>query len=224
MFNQTADCTFYFWFKLRFPTFLLDKLSFPLIWKSDRMSEEIPQRPNHPLFFRWGIDSASCTQSVSQIIHMGWVCEHLQPSDGNQTDNSKFLALKGSCLYILRSPPVRVLSVSAASYSFTLTAPMDQLEVFVFFMPAKAQGKWILVKETLVNARNKKKKEEAHSCHLGWVVNGVWRGEVSSRCRIVWLAMGEICAPEIQANSVYNYPPSWCTYRKHLTVCGENYS
>ncbi|XP_031435889.1 gamma-2-syntrophin isoform X2 [Clupea harengus] len=55
-----------------------------------------------------------------QIIHMGWVCEHLQSSDANQTHGYKFLALKGSSLYILRSPPVSVTEWAQAEATFNL--------------------------------------------------------------------------------------------------------
>uniref|UniRef100_A0A4W4F5M3 Syntrophin, gamma 2 n=1 Tax=Electrophorus electricus TaxID=8005 RepID=A0A4W4F5M3_ELEEL len=48
----------------------------------------------------------SCKCFSAQIIHMGWVCKHLHGSDASQIQSHKFLALKGSSLYILRGPPV----------------------------------------------------------------------------------------------------------------------
>ncbi|XP_062379661.1 gamma-2-syntrophin [Sardina pilchardus] len=58
--------------------------------------------------------------SDDQIIHMGWVCEHLQSSDASQTHKYKFLALKGSSLYILRSPPVNMSDWAQAETTFNL--------------------------------------------------------------------------------------------------------
>ncbi|XP_041929328.1 gamma-2-syntrophin [Alosa sapidissima] len=58
-----------------------------------------------------------------QIIHMGWVCEHLQSlqsSDASQTHSYKFLALKGSSLYVLRSPPVSMSDWAQAEATFNL--------------------------------------------------------------------------------------------------------
>ncbi|XP_036398110.1 gamma-2-syntrophin [Megalops cyprinoides] len=41
-----------------------------------------------------------------QIVHMGWVCEHLQAKGSTHIYSSKFLALKGSSLYIFSRPPI----------------------------------------------------------------------------------------------------------------------
>uniref|UniRef100_A0A8C9S3L8 Syntrophin, gamma 2 n=1 Tax=Scleropages formosus TaxID=113540 RepID=A0A8C9S3L8_SCLFO len=50
-----------------------------------------------------------CFAPEDQIIHMGWVCENLQASDSSPLYNFKFLALKGSSLFIFRRPPVSTL-------------------------------------------------------------------------------------------------------------------
>ncbi|XP_030641607.1 gamma-2-syntrophin [Chanos chanos] len=55
-----------------------------------------------------------------QIIHMGWVYEHLQGSDANLTHKYKFLALKGSSLYILKGPPVSAADWAHAEAVFNL--------------------------------------------------------------------------------------------------------
>ncbi|XP_010620990.1 LOW QUALITY PROTEIN: gamma-2-syntrophin [Fukomys damarensis] len=47
-----------------------------------------------------------CCSPGNQVVHMGWVYERLQGADSPQTFASKFLALKGSSVYILCSPPV----------------------------------------------------------------------------------------------------------------------
>ncbi|XP_023695137.1 gamma-2-syntrophin [Paramormyrops kingsleyae] len=49
-----------------------------------------------------------CFAPDDQIIHMGWVCDHLQTSD-SPPHCFKFLALKGSSVYIFRTPPVSTL-------------------------------------------------------------------------------------------------------------------
>lgn len=49
---------------------------------------------------------SACKCFSVQLIHMGWVYEHLHRSNANQVQSYKFLALKGSSLYILRGPPV----------------------------------------------------------------------------------------------------------------------
>ncbi|XP_053489218.1 gamma-2-syntrophin [Ictalurus furcatus] len=55
-----------------------------------------------------------------QIIHMGWVCEHLHRSNANQVQSYKFLALKGSSLYILRGPPAGASEWAQAESTFNL--------------------------------------------------------------------------------------------------------
>ncbi|KAI4905456.1 hypothetical protein NFI96_028089 [Prochilodus magdalenae] len=58
--------------------------------------------------------------SDEQIIHMGWVCEHLHGSDANHIQSYKFLALKGSSLFILRGPPASVSDWAQAEATFNL--------------------------------------------------------------------------------------------------------
>uniref|UniRef100_A0AAY4C9E7 Syntrophin C-terminal PH domain-containing protein n=1 Tax=Denticeps clupeoides TaxID=299321 RepID=A0AAY4C9E7_9TELE len=66
------------------------------------------------------IDYASSEQTLLQIVHMGWVCEHLQTSDAGQSYSYKYLALKGSSLYILRSPPNSASDWAQAEATFNL--------------------------------------------------------------------------------------------------------
>ncbi|XP_013359785.1 PREDICTED: gamma-2-syntrophin isoform X4 [Chinchilla lanigera] len=47
-----------------------------------------------------------CCSPGNQVVHMGWVNERLQGADSSQALGSKFLALKGSSVYIFSSPPV----------------------------------------------------------------------------------------------------------------------
>ncbi|XP_026858254.2 gamma-2-syntrophin [Electrophorus electricus] len=55
-----------------------------------------------------------------QIIHMGWVCKHLHGSDASQIQSHKFLALKGSSLYILRGPPASASDWAQPEATFNL--------------------------------------------------------------------------------------------------------
>ncbi|XP_076835125.1 gamma-2-syntrophin isoform X2 [Brachyhypopomus gauderio] len=55
-----------------------------------------------------------------QIIHMGWVCEHLHGSDASQIQSYKFLALKGSSLYILMGPPASASDWAHPEATFNL--------------------------------------------------------------------------------------------------------
>uniref|UniRef100_A0A673GHF0 Syntrophin, gamma 2 n=1 Tax=Sinocyclocheilus rhinocerous TaxID=307959 RepID=A0A673GHF0_9TELE len=47
-----------------------------------------------------------CWMFSPQIVHMGWVCEHLQGGDVEPLHSCRFLALRGSSLLVFRSPPV----------------------------------------------------------------------------------------------------------------------
>ncbi|MEE6476694.1 hypothetical protein FKM82_011183 [Ascaphus truei] len=55
-----------------------------------------------------------------QIMHLGWVRERVQGSDGSQIYKFKFLALKGSSFYILKSPPVSTLDWVRAEKMYNL--------------------------------------------------------------------------------------------------------
>ncbi|RXM37170.1 Gamma-2-syntrophin [Acipenser ruthenus] len=48
-----------------------------------------------------------CCLPNDQVIHMGWASERLQGTDSSQLYNFKFLALKGSSLYIFSIPPLQ---------------------------------------------------------------------------------------------------------------------
>ncbi|RXM31406.1 Gamma-2-syntrophin [Acipenser ruthenus] len=55
-----------------------------------------------------------------QVIHMGWASERLQGTDSSQLYNFKFLALKGSSLYIFSNPPVSTLDWVQAETIYNL--------------------------------------------------------------------------------------------------------
>ncbi|XP_051578813.1 gamma-2-syntrophin-like isoform X4 [Myxocyprinus asiaticus] len=55
-----------------------------------------------------------------QIVHMGWVCEHVQGSDADPIHGCRFLALRGSSLLIFRRPPVTASDWTQAEASFHL--------------------------------------------------------------------------------------------------------
>uniref|UniRef100_A0A8C2BV85 Syntrophin, gamma 2 n=1 Tax=Cyprinus carpio TaxID=7962 RepID=A0A8C2BV85_CYPCA len=54
-----------------------------------------------------------CWMFSPQIVHMGWVCEHLQGGDVELVHSCRFLALRGSSLLVFRSPPVSSYWVQA---------------------------------------------------------------------------------------------------------------
>ncbi|XP_051501856.1 gamma-2-syntrophin-like isoform X2 [Myxocyprinus asiaticus] len=55
-----------------------------------------------------------------QIVHMGWVCEHVQVSDAEPIRSCRFLVLRGSSLLIFRRPPVTASDWTQAEASFHL--------------------------------------------------------------------------------------------------------
>ncbi|KAL1257414.1 hypothetical protein QQF64_010658, partial [Cirrhinus molitorella] len=55
-----------------------------------------------------------------QIVHMGWVCEHLQGGDIEPVHSCRFLALRGSSLLVFRSPPILASDWAQAEASFHL--------------------------------------------------------------------------------------------------------
>ncbi|CAH6777951.1 Sntg2 [Phodopus roborovskii] len=62
-----------------------------------------------------------CCSPCDQVVHMGWVNERLQRADDtSQTFRSKFLALKGSSVYIFSTPPVSTLDWGRAERAYNL--------------------------------------------------------------------------------------------------------
>uniref|UniRef100_A0A672MDX8 Syntrophin, gamma 2 n=1 Tax=Sinocyclocheilus grahami TaxID=75366 RepID=A0A672MDX8_SINGR len=69
----------------------------------------------HLLQFCTAAESTDWLQAIStnindltqeSIVHMGWVCEHLQGRDVEPLHSCRFLGLRGSSLLVFRSPPV----------------------------------------------------------------------------------------------------------------------
>ncbi|KAI4589364.1 hypothetical protein MJG53_003772 [Ovis ammon polii x Ovis aries] len=55
-----------------------------------------------------------------QVVHMGWVSERLGGAGSSQTFRPRFLALKGSSLYVFVSPPVSTLDWVRAEKTYHL--------------------------------------------------------------------------------------------------------
>ncbi|XP_053316419.1 gamma-2-syntrophin [Spea bombifrons] len=61
-----------------------------------------------------------CYSPSDQIVHMGWVSEKVQGSDGTHVYKFKFLVLKGSSFYIFKTPPVSTLDWVRADKMYNL--------------------------------------------------------------------------------------------------------
>ncbi|XP_069584101.1 gamma-2-syntrophin [Ranitomeya imitator] len=61
-----------------------------------------------------------CYSPSDQILHMGWVSEKVQGSDGSHIYKFKFLVLKGSTFYIFKTPPVSTLDWARAEKMYNL--------------------------------------------------------------------------------------------------------
>uniref|UniRef100_A0A8C6FUG1 Syntrophin gamma 2 n=1 Tax=Moschus moschiferus TaxID=68415 RepID=A0A8C6FUG1_MOSMO len=61
-----------------------------------------------------------CCSPCDQVVHMGWVSERLGGASSSQTFRPRFLALKGSSLYIFVSPPVSTLDWVRAEKTYHL--------------------------------------------------------------------------------------------------------
>ncbi|GAB5570088.1 gamma-2-syntrophin isoform X5 [Prionailurus iriomotensis] len=55
-----------------------------------------------------------------QVVHMGWVRERLEGTSSRETFRSKFLALKGSLLYVFSTAPVSTLDWVRAEKTYNL--------------------------------------------------------------------------------------------------------
>uniref|UniRef100_A0AC11ALW7 Syntrophin gamma 2 n=1 Tax=Ovis aries TaxID=9940 RepID=A0AC11ALW7_SHEEP len=61
-----------------------------------------------------------CCSPCDQVVHMGWVSERLGGAGSSQTFRPRFLALKGSSLYVFVSPPVSTLDWVRAEKTYHL--------------------------------------------------------------------------------------------------------
>uniref|UniRef100_A0A8B9Y3S2 Syntrophin gamma 2 n=1 Tax=Bos mutus grunniens TaxID=30521 RepID=A0A8B9Y3S2_BOSMU len=61
-----------------------------------------------------------CCSPCDQVIHMGWVSERLGGAGSSQTFRPRFLALRGSSLYVFISPPVSTLDWVRAEKTYHL--------------------------------------------------------------------------------------------------------
>ncbi|KAM4694145.1 gamma-2-syntrophin [Discoglossus pictus] len=61
-----------------------------------------------------------CYSPSDKIIHMGWVNERVQGSEGSPVYKFKFLVLKGSSFYIFKTPPVSTLDWVRAEKMYNL--------------------------------------------------------------------------------------------------------
>ncbi|VFV35672.1 gamma-2-syntrophin [Lynx pardinus] len=68
----------------------------------------------------------SCSP-CDQIVHMGWVRERLEGTSSRETFRSKFLALKGSLLYVFSTAPVSTLDWVRAEKTYNLCEVLFKL-------------------------------------------------------------------------------------------------
>ncbi|KAG5212872.1 hypothetical protein JEQ12_008658 [Ovis aries] len=61
-----------------------------------------------------------CCSPCDQVVHMGWVSERLAGAGSSQTFRPRFLALKGSSLYVFVSPSVSTLDWVRAEKTYHL--------------------------------------------------------------------------------------------------------
>ncbi|XP_042838541.1 gamma-2-syntrophin isoform X2 [Panthera tigris] len=62
-----------------------------------------------------------------QVVHMGWVRERLEGTSSRETFRSKFLALKGSLLYVFSTAPVSTLDWVRAEKTYNLCEVLFKL-------------------------------------------------------------------------------------------------
>ncbi|KAF0883064.1 SNTG2 protein, partial [Crocuta crocuta] len=62
-----------------------------------------------------------------QVVHMGWVSERLEGTGSHETFRSKFLALKGSLLYVFSTAPVSTLDWVRAEKTYNLCEVLFKL-------------------------------------------------------------------------------------------------
>ncbi|XP_016054685.1 PREDICTED: gamma-2-syntrophin [Miniopterus natalensis] len=71
-----------------------------------------------------------CCSPRDQVVHMGWVNERLEGADCSPTFRSKFLALKGSFLYVFNTPPVSTLDWVRAEKTYNLCEVLFKVHEF----------------------------------------------------------------------------------------------
>ncbi|KAM4866877.1 gamma-2-syntrophin [Thomomys bottae] len=71
-----------------------------------------------------------CCSPSDQVVHMGWVNERLQGEDASLSFSSKFLALKGSSVYIFHTPPVSTLDWARAERVYSLCEVLFKVHKF----------------------------------------------------------------------------------------------
>ncbi|XP_063110506.1 gamma-2-syntrophin isoform X1 [Cavia porcellus] len=71
-----------------------------------------------------------CCSPGDQVVHMGWVNERLQGPDALQALRSKFLALKGSSVYVFSSPPVSTADWLQAESVYNLCEVLFKVHKF----------------------------------------------------------------------------------------------
>ncbi|XP_012884321.1 PREDICTED: gamma-2-syntrophin [Dipodomys ordii] len=71
-----------------------------------------------------------CCSPSDQVVHMGWVSERLQGEDAALSFSSKFLALKGSSVYIFHTPPVSTLDWARAERVYSLCEVLFKVHKF----------------------------------------------------------------------------------------------
>ncbi|XP_066241865.1 gamma-2-syntrophin isoform X1 [Saccopteryx leptura] len=71
-----------------------------------------------------------CCSPCDQVVHMGWVSERVEDGDSSPTFRSKFLALKGSSVYILCTPPVSTLDWVHAEETYDLCEVLFKVHKF----------------------------------------------------------------------------------------------
>ncbi|KAI5764812.1 SNTG2 [Gulo gulo luscus] len=80
-----------------------------------------------------------CCSPCDQVVHMGWVSERLEGASSCPSFQSRFLALKGSCLHVFRSPPVSTLDWAQAEKTYNLCEVLFKLHKFWL-----AEDRWLL--------------------------------------------------------------------------------
>ncbi|XP_070651551.1 gamma-2-syntrophin [Bos indicus] len=71
-----------------------------------------------------------CCSPCDQVIHMGWVSERLGGAGSSQTFRPRFLALRGSSLYVFISPPVSTLDWVRAEKTYHLCEVLFKVHKF----------------------------------------------------------------------------------------------
>ncbi|KAM8776663.1 gamma-2-syntrophin isoform 2-T2 [Rhynchonycteris naso] len=71
-----------------------------------------------------------CCSPCDQVVHMGWVSERVEDADSSPAFKSKYLALKGSSVYILGAPPESTLDWVQAEETYDLCEVLFKVHKF----------------------------------------------------------------------------------------------